>query len=61
MSIIAYKIAKQIEESKNLLQISDMSVRDICSLVGFNDEAYFIKLFKKKEESTPLEYRKKFK
>lgn len=57
MTIMEYKINKQLEESCNLLKISNMSISDIASLVGFNDTSYFCKLFKQKYNITPKEYR----
>lgn len=57
MTIMEYKINKQLEESCNLLKISNMSISDIASLVGFNDTSYFCKLFKHKYNITPKEYR----
>lgn len=57
MTIMEYKINKQLEESCNLLKISNMSISDIASLVGFNDTSYFCKLFKNKYNKTPKEYR----
>lgn len=58
ISIIDYKIIKQLEEAKNLLEISDMSVIEICNLVGFNSSSYFSKQFKKRYNISPMEFRK---
>lgn len=57
MSIIEYKINKQIEEAKNLLLITDMNMIEICNAVGLKDSSYFSKIFKKKVNLTPKEYR----
>ena len=52
-SIIEYKIEKQLEEANNLLNISDMTVSQIASLVGFNSTSYFIKKYKQKYNKLP--------
>ncbi len=57
VSIIEYKLKKQLEESYNLLSNSSMSVSEIAYLVGFNSVSYFNKQFKKEYNCTPLEYR----
>ena len=57
-SIIQYKINKQLEEACNLLQITDMSISTISSMVGFNSTAYFSKYFKQKYNKTPKKYKK---
>lgn len=46
MSIVKYKLKCQIEEACNLLRITDMSILDISSATGFNNSAYFSKVFK---------------
>lgn len=58
MSIIEYKINLQLQESLNLLKISDMNISQIASLVGFNSTSYFIKVFKNKYGVSPKEYKK---
>lgn len=57
ISIMQYKIQKQIEEAKNLLILSDMNISQIASLVGFNNTSYFTKMFKKYYNTTPKEYK----
>jgi two-component system response regulator YesN len=49
----------RIEEAKRLL-VSDlgMAISEICYRVGFNNENYFNKVFKRITELTPGEYRK---
>jgi AraC-like DNA-binding protein len=48
------RIAKAVE----LLTSTDMPIGDICLLSGFNDTAYFIKVFKKETGISPRQYRK---
>lgn len=56
-TIINYKIKCQIEEAKNLLKITNLTITSIASEVGFNDTSHFTKVFKEKEGITPKEYR----
>lgn len=53
-------IAKRISHSKSLLRYSNESIEQIAITCGFLESGYFIKVFKKFENSTPLEYRKKW-
>jgi AraC family transcriptional activator of pobA len=46
-------------EAKSLLKQTTMSVKEICSWLGYADTSYFNKAFKKREGLTPLAYRKK--
>ena len=56
-TIIEYKINCQIEEAKNLLKITNLTITSIASEVGFNDTSHFTKVFKNKLGMTPKEYR----
>lgn len=49
----------RIEKSKNLLLSSTASIAEICSLVGFNDQSYYCKVFKKLSGVTPDRFRKR--
>lgn len=57
-TLIEYKIKNQIDEAKNLLLISDMSISEISDSVGFTSSSYFNKIFKKYTNVTPKMYRK---
>lgn len=46
-------------EAKVLLSQTLLSVSEIASSIGIDDQSYFSRLFKKYEGMTPLEYRKK--
>ena len=48
----------RVERSKILLLSADLSVGDICEAVGFEDQSYFIKVFRKYTGVTPGKYRK---
>ncbi len=47
----------RIEESKRLLTNSNYSIVDIAIAVGFEDQSYFSKVFKKYTGITPKQYR----
>ena len=48
----------RVERSKTLLLSGEYSVGDICSEVGFEDQSYFIKVFRKYTGVTPGKFRK---
>ena len=48
----------KVEWSKQLLSETDFSVTQISNDLGFNDSAYFVKIFKRYEGITPNKYRK---
>lgn len=58
ISIINYKINKQIEEAKNLILLTDMNMIEICNAVGLKDSSYFAKIFKKIVGQSPRDYKK---
>ncbi|PGY11922.1 AraC family transcriptional regulator [Bacillus sp. AFS031507] len=55
---IQYMIQCRIEEAKRLLEHSNLSVREIASLIGYENANYFNLLFKKITGSPPGKYRK---
>ncbi|MFV0503827.1 MAG: AraC family transcriptional regulator [Lachnospirales bacterium] len=59
-SLKQYILLKRISFAKNLLYYSDKSITSIAFESGFNSQSNFIKLFKKKEAITPLQFRKKY-
>jgi AraC family transcriptional activator of pobA len=48
-----------ISEAKSLLKHSNHNVKEIASLLDFDDVAHFINFFKKMEDITPRAYRKR--
>ncbi len=48
----------RVERSKTLLLSRDLSISDVCSAVGFEDQSYFIKVFRRYTGVTPGMYRK---
>lgn len=53
-----YLIQIRLNAAKLMLQNTNLSVDEICSQSGFQDTAYFIQIFKKREGITPLKFRK---
>jgi len=49
----------RIFHAKKLLTTSNLSISEISESIGYTDQSYFGKVFKKSTGSTPLEYRKK--
>ena len=49
--------ARSIHEAKRLLGYSTLSVKQIASELGFQDEAYFGRFFRKQTGLRPTEYR----
>jgi YesN/AraC family two-component response regulator len=50
----------RIDESKKLMADKTLSLLTICGMVGFEDQSYFSKVFKKQEGVSPAQYRKRF-
>jgi len=50
--------ARILLEAKRALKFSQESIKEIAYELGFDDPAYFSRLFSKKEGMSPLEYRK---
>lgn len=48
----------RIEQAKKLLRSSNIKISQIAQQIGYNDDKYFIKTFKKHTGLTPNEYRK---
>lgn len=54
---IQYINNKKLDKAKKLLEISDLSIGEIAYQLGFNDPAYFSRLFKKKFQVSPSSLR----
>ena len=54
-----YILQIRIERAKEFLATTEYSIKEISNSVGFPDPLYFSRLFKKYEQCSPLEYRKK--
>ena len=51
---------KRMQKAKELLQSSELKIKDVASAVGMDDQLYFNKVFKKYFNMTPSDYRKQF-
>ena len=56
-SISAYINYVRIENAKKLLTTTDISLVDLAYIVGFEEQSYFTKVFKKLEGIAPGKYR----
>lgn len=60
-TIVSDITVKRISRAKSGLRFTSDPVERIAEESGFQDSAYFIRVFKKTEGMTPLQYRKKWK
>ena len=58
MSVRAYCNMLKINDAKNLLRDTELSVTDIAYDTGFDDVSYFMYTFRRETGITPLQYRK---
>ena len=57
MSISSYINNVRIERSKHLLAETDMSIAAIANMIGFDDQSYFTRLFRRLTGCSPGKYR----
>ncbi|MCR8658585.1 helix-turn-helix domain-containing protein [Paenibacillus endoradicis] len=57
-TISYYRNMRRIQEAKELIQFSNLSMTEIAIIVGFSNSQYFSKFFKEVEGVTPLEFKK---
>ena len=50
----------RLEKSKELLETTFLTIKEIGFAIGINDQSHFVRDFKLKYGSTPTEYRKNF-
>lgn len=60
MSPLEYVHALRIEEAKQMLESGGESIEAIALEVGYEDAAYFSRLFRRKVNLTPAQYRRRF-
>lgn len=58
MTFSSYVNYVRVEESKKYLLDLDYSLSDIATMVGFSDQSYFTKIFKRFENISPGQYRR---
>lgn len=49
---------RKIEEAKNLLAYTKISIAEIAEILAFCSQSYFTEIFKKVTDKTPVQYRK---
>ncbi|BBW97752.1 helix-turn-helix domain-containing protein [Geobacillus icigianus] len=59
ITFIDYVTNVRIERAKEALARTDLSLKEICFSIGYNDPNYFSRVFKKQTGLSPSEYRKK--
>ncbi|MDM8312959.1 AraC family transcriptional regulator, partial [Clostridium cadaveris] len=59
-SIIMFLNKYRIEKSKNFLKDRSYSILNVAISVGFKDQSYFCRTFKKYTGISPSEYRNQF-
>jgi AraC-like DNA-binding protein len=60
MPPLEYVHALRLEEAKQMLESGDEPVEAIALQVGYEDAGYFGRLFRRKVQLTPVQYRKRF-
>lgn len=60
MSPLEYVHALRLEEAKQMLEATGLSVEAIANEVGYEDAGFFSRLFRRKVKLTPVQYRKRF-
>lgn len=58
MSPKKYILHKRMERAKELLSVTDAGIFEISNSVGYEDQLYFCRIFKKMTNLSPSEYRK---
>lgn len=58
VSPINYMISRRIDESKHLLEETDLSASQIAQMLGFSSSSYFSQAFRRAENISPTDYRK---
>lgn len=59
VSPINYVISRRISESRRLLSETDLSLSAIAQMLGFSSLSYFSQAFRKAEQLSPMEFRRK--
>jgi two-component system response regulator YesN len=57
VTFIEYLTGLRMDKAKDMLKDSDVSVKEVCSAVGYQDPNYFSRIFKRLVGMTPTEYR----
>ena len=57
ITFVNFLTDKRLDKSRTLLKQSNLSIKEITSECGWNDQNYFSRIFKNKYGLTPSEYR----
>lgn len=57
MTMSEYINGIRLQEAKSLLTNTDLGISEIAYAVGYSDEKYFMRVFKRCEQVTPTQYR----
>lgn len=60
-SPIQYFLQLKIQKSCQYLYFTKMTIKEICKEVGFDDQYYFSRMFRKQMDISPMQYRKQHK
>lgn len=60
MSPMEYVHALRLEEAKQMLEAGSLPVEAVANEVGYEDAGYFSRLFRRKVNLTPAQYRRRF-
>ena len=58
MSPLEYLTLLRVEHAKELLEMTDLTIRDISARAGYYDSGSFIRRFKQVTGETPAQYRR---
>lgn len=60
MAPLEYVHTLRLEEAKQMLEAGDQPVEGVANEVGYEDAAFFSRLFRRKVGLTPVQYRRRF-
>jgi len=60
MSPLEYVHTIRLEEAKQMLESTEQSIEAIANEVGYEDAGFFSRLFRRKVNLTPAQYRRRF-
>jgi transcriptional regulator GlxA family with amidase domain len=60
MAPLEYVHTLRLEEAKHMLETGDAPVEGVANEVGYEDAAFFSRLFRRKVGLTPVQYRRRF-
>ena len=60
LSVLEYITQVRLDVAKNALENTDLPIREIASIVGYADHAYFTRVFRKELGISPSLYRSRF-